>query len=282
MSEEKAELTIRRILVALDASPHSLAALEAAAELAARFRAELQGLFVEDINLLRLGELPFSLEVGFYSGARRRLDSQQIERQLRAQAERAREALTATAGRAHVRWSFRTRRGAITAELLAAASETDLVILGKAGLPLGGRRRLGSTARALSCEAPRLALILEEGASLELPVAVVYDGSPLAEKALNAGAALAEAEKGHLTVFIVAEGTKATQLLQSEAAEWLRKREVLARFRSLTEWNVARLAHIVQTEKPGTLVLPATSSLLEDKAFLALLKDIESPVLLVR
>jgi nucleotide-binding universal stress UspA family protein len=45
--------TIRRILVALDASPHSFAALEAAAHLAAHLEAELFGLYVEDENLLR-------------------------------------------------------------------------------------------------------------------------------------------------------------------------------------------------------------------------------------
>ncbi|MCB0182612.1 MAG: universal stress protein, partial [Caldilineaceae bacterium] len=41
-----------RILVALDASPHSLAALRAAAKLAATVHAELHGLFIEDDRLL--------------------------------------------------------------------------------------------------------------------------------------------------------------------------------------------------------------------------------------
>ena len=36
MNESEHELVIRRILVALDASPHSLSALEAAAELSFR------------------------------------------------------------------------------------------------------------------------------------------------------------------------------------------------------------------------------------------------------
>jgi len=53
MSEQYDEPTIRRILVALDASRYSLAALEAAIELAAGLEAELQGIFVEDVSELR-------------------------------------------------------------------------------------------------------------------------------------------------------------------------------------------------------------------------------------
>ena len=282
MSEEKHDLIIRRILVALDASPHSLAALEAATELAARFRAELLGLFVEDINLLRASELPFTREVRFFSGARRRLDRQQIERELRAQAARARQALTTSAGRAQVSWSFRVTRGTIASELLAAASEMDLIILGKSGWSPIGRRRLGSTARALLCEAPRLALILEEGAHMAPPVAVIYDGSPLAQKALVTAAALAQPEDSHLIVLILAEGRRTAQDLRIQASEWLQRRDLLARYYSLTQWSVPMLAHMLQTEKAGTLVLPAKTALLEDEALLTLLDEIETPLLCVR
>ena len=59
MNEGQGEVTIQRILVAVDASPPSFAALEAAVELAATLGAELIVLFVEDIALLRLAESPF-------------------------------------------------------------------------------------------------------------------------------------------------------------------------------------------------------------------------------
>ncbi|MGB7837261.1 MAG: universal stress protein, partial [Terrimicrobiaceae bacterium] len=63
-------MNIRRILVALDASAHSRAALEAACELALGLDAELSGLFVEDINLLRLAQLPFASEISYPSALR--------------------------------------------------------------------------------------------------------------------------------------------------------------------------------------------------------------------
>ena len=53
---------VRRILVALDASPHSHAALEEAAALAKPLQAELAGVFVLDAELLRLSALPVARE----------------------------------------------------------------------------------------------------------------------------------------------------------------------------------------------------------------------------
>ena len=53
MSEPSAQPAANRVLVALDPSPFGLAALEAAIQWAAELQAELQGLFVEDVNLVR-------------------------------------------------------------------------------------------------------------------------------------------------------------------------------------------------------------------------------------
>src|SRR5215207_6945347 len=58
---------VEYILVALDMSPHSEAALAAAAELAVALGLELRGLYVEDINLLRLCGLPFGIEYGSFT-----------------------------------------------------------------------------------------------------------------------------------------------------------------------------------------------------------------------
>ncbi|NIV32483.1 MAG: universal stress protein, partial [Anaerolineae bacterium] len=130
MSKEQHALTIRRILVALDASPHSLAALEAAVDLAARFEAELAGLFVEDENLLRLADLPFVSEIGVFTATRRRVDGGEMERQIRVQGRRVREIFTVRTRRAQVTWSFRVVRGTVLSEVLSAASEADVLVLG--------------------------------------------------------------------------------------------------------------------------------------------------------
>ena len=108
MSDKERIIDIQRILVALDASQQSLAALEVAAELAAKYGAELIAVFVEDINLVRLSEFPFAQEIGYFSAISRQLDSQQIERELRAHARWVERTTATIAKRTNLRWSFRT------------------------------------------------------------------------------------------------------------------------------------------------------------------------------
>jgi len=280
MNESERELTIQRILVALDASPHSLSALEAAAELAASLQAELLGLFVEDINLLRLAELPFVREVGFFSGTLRRLDIRHVERQLHAQATRARQALTTIAERARVRHSFHVARGQIAAELLAAALDADLVILGRTGW--SRQRRLGSTARAILSQAPGSTLILQQGARLRLPVLVAYDGSRMAQRALAAAIQLVQGREGYLTILLLADGPGTAQSLQAEVAERLLGQGLEARYHWVSKADVPRLCHVVRVEGGGVLVLHRDTPMLEGEALVALLNEAQCPVLLVR
>ena len=82
MTEER-PFPVRRLLVALDASGHSLAALEAAARLAAHLEVELAGIFVEDENLLRLAKLGTARVVDRLSARVRTLGAGEIERELR-------------------------------------------------------------------------------------------------------------------------------------------------------------------------------------------------------
>jgi len=121
-------MTLRRIVVGLDAGPRGRATLQAAAQLAARMQAELVGLFVEDIDLLHLAGLPFAREVGYPSATLRPLDVAAMERALRAAADEVHRMLAAIAGRGPLSWSFRIARGAVLSELRAAATEGDIVV----------------------------------------------------------------------------------------------------------------------------------------------------------
>lgn len=142
-------MSAARVVVAVDASLPSLAAAEAAAEIAESLGAELVGLFVEDRELLRLAALPAAVESDRLTAGVRVCDRESIERQLRAQAARARAAFErAAAGRA-LATAFRVARGRTGAEILAAAADADLVALGRVGHG-GGAERVGSTARAVA------------------------------------------------------------------------------------------------------------------------------------
>lgn len=277
MSQEEGVLVIRRILVALDASTHSLAALEAAATLAAAAEAELLGIFVEDTNLLRLARMPFARQIIFPSAIAEPLDTTRIERELRVQAERARKALATTAERVQVRSSFRVVRGQIAPEVLAAASDTDLLTLGKSSWSLTGRA-LSSTLLASIRDVPQALLFIRHNVPLKPPVMVVYDGSSPSRYAVTAAARLAKTVGDGLTVLIPSDDSTVGRRLAHEAASLAGEQAV--RYRPVRARNVITLMHAVQEERGAVLVLSSLAWLGRPE-IARLVHELENPVLLL-
>jgi len=241
-------LAIRRVLVALDASPPSLHALERGVELAVTLEAELAGIFVEDLNLLRLAGLPFASEVGPL-GVRRALGDEEMRRALRAQAARARSALVASADPRRLRWSFRIERGPVGPTLGAAALATDLMALGV------GRRAASAVlvhlARAvLTCVAGPV-LFLPGGETARPSVLVWYEASAAGGRALELGAQLARDGKARLLV-AHAPGT-------AEPDAELRARLPVAVTPVGDVAAPSDLGRIARAESIGMLILPRES-----------------------
>ncbi len=267
---------IRRILVALDASSHSLAALAAAVELAAKLEAELLGLFVEDVNLLRLAESPYAREFLYPAAAGAPLDRAGMERKLRAQAEQARQALAAAAERAHVVWSFRTVRGQVPSEVLAAAAEVDLLALGRRGWKPSDARRLGSTALAVIAQATPALLLSERGAPLKLPVLVCYDGSPAAHHALAAAAELARGGSNNLIVLLLAVTPESAGQLREQVDRLLHGKKLQVRCRPVDPRDEASLLRAIKLEQPGILILTDRGPFSRQDPVEALLREMDT------
>ena len=282
MNDHILEPTIRRILVALDASQHSLAALEAASELASALKAELVGIFVEDVNLLRLAGLPFAREVEYPSGAARPLDSLIMERELRIQAAQVRQTLAGVASRRQIQWSFRVVRGQVATELLTAAQEADLLALGRASWAATRRVRLGATARVVVSQAPHLVLLLQHGHAICQPVQVVYDASSGARRALATAAQLAGLTGGQLTVMLVTDAPDSAQRLQDEVDVRLQAQQVKGRYRHLVNPSAEELAQALRITGGGTLIIGADHPLLEGEGLPTLLDAMDCSVVLVR
>lgn len=276
---ELQERVIKRILVAIDASPNSLAALETAARYASRFQAELVGIFVEDINLVRLSEMPFACEMGYYSATRRPLDYSEVIRQMRVQARWAQRAIELLAERANISWSFRTVRGLVASELLTAATEADILILGKTGW--SRKRNLGSTARVIIAQPPRQAMVLQAGVDLERPILVIYDGSPNSKQALTTAINL-QTEGIPIMVVLLTEDAETAQQHQSDIQSHFQSRETKIRYYWLPKMDIKRLAQLARLEQCSLFIIPTQSSQISGENLLALMNAVNCAVLLVR
>jgi len=199
-------LEVKRIVVALDASTDSLAALRSAAVIAAALEAELVGLFVEDENLVRFAGLPFAREYQRATGRNRSVDPPDIEKDMSLQAARARRALAEIARQAEARWRFEVVRGAVTQEILKAGMEADLLSLGRTSRPLFRGLRLGSTAREAIGRSAQSIFLARSGGDGGGPIHVIFDGSPAGMRALVAAARIARINDTSLTVLLPPDG----------------------------------------------------------------------------
>jgi nucleotide-binding universal stress UspA family protein len=273
--------TIRRILVALDASPDSLAAVEASAALAAALEAELIGLYVEDVNVLRLVGRATATEIDFLSGRPRPLGRRDLERQLRGQASRARRTLEKAARSLSVRWSFRTTRGRVPAELRSA--EADLITLGVRGH--GPGRGPGSTVRELLEVAGAPVLVTRRGVRIGGTVHVLHDGGATGERAVEIAARVARGGAGALTVLMVAPADRGPEVEEAQLREQLRSQATRAgdeppdvRIRWLPAADAEAILGVTRRDRCGLLILPRSGPVSDLRL---LLRRVHCPVLVV-
>jgi nucleotide-binding universal stress UspA family protein len=282
MSEQDTAHLIRRILVALDASPHSLAALDAAVALARRLEAELLGLFVEDAQLLEMAESPYAREILYPSARESPLSRAGMEQKLRVQSEQARAALASAAGRAQIPYSFRCLRGQVASELLSVAAEGDLLAVGKIGWSLGARLRLGSTARELATGPIPVLLLSEKGFPAQPHFFVCYDNSSESRRALLSSARMAQANSRKLTVILQPDVPEAEQASKENINRLLRDSGVEVRYLRIDSSNATALLEALRSVNDAVLVIGGPEPFRKLPCLDTILRDSETAVLLFR
>jgi len=210
------ETGIKRILIALDAGEFSRSALLTAGELARQLQTELEAVFVEDDNLLRLAELPFARELMPGRHESRRLTLTSMQHQMAAQARRLRQLVEATSQQSRVSTGFRILHGSISTELQQATQRMDLLILGKRAHSLKQIPRLGQVALDLLAGANCDVLLLQHGANISGPVAVLYADADRSQRALQLAFRLAQDRHDRLSVIYPAvdDATQETRQAQ--------------------------------------------------------------------
>lgn len=270
---------LQHILVALDGSPHSRAALDAAVRLAAPGEATVEGLFIEDERLLRTAQLPFVDEIRSYTDPPQHLDEDRMQRRLRHRAQRAEQALIQKTEQAEVSYEFRTVQGKVTSAIRAAAAKTDLLVLGKTSTD-SSRRRLGTTSRALLTDAPAPVLVLRKTVPAEHPILLYYDGSEAAQTALQLAVALTRfREHVPMKVLLPAHDDADPGRLR-EQVESHPTADVPLRIYPLSRSEIQHLSAFAR-QKEGLVILPACCPSLSTTSLQQFLYDIDRPLLVV-
>ena len=247
-----------------------------------RLHAEVEGVFVEDINLVHLAELPVGREFHPISGNARAFDREVLENQFGAEAAEARRALRALTERAHVRSTFRVVRGRVDAEVITAAEDGDLLVLGTVSRQVGASRRAGSTALAVAERAPRSVLLLRRGAKITGRPLAVHDGSAGADVALDAAVRLASSSGEALTVLLVSDTVNVADALQARITEQLVTRQVAPQFLRAPRLELDELCQLSHRSEADVLVIDANSPVIAGQARGRLLEDVGCAILLVR
>jgi nucleotide-binding universal stress UspA family protein len=266
---------IKVVLVPIDASPHSLAALEMGIRVAARLHAELRAMYVEDVDLLRAAELPFVRVIGSF-GQAFPVTPDLVEKQLRRRADIARNAVETASARANVTCSFSVVRGLVSREITRAASSAEIVTVGRSGWSPPGRRDLGSVVRAL-LETRTTSVLMVERSGPYAPVAVLYDSSSAAERALTLALTL-DGNQDHPLHILITDGSPE---LRSTLKERISRAGSTARFEPVGETWPAILEGL-QRSSARTLLLPVTVLSTDTRASTSDLGTLNRSIFVVR
>jgi nucleotide-binding universal stress UspA family protein len=257
----------RRIAVALDASAYGQQVLDLAAAVAALLAAELEGVFVEDTQLIHSAGLPFLRELRRTTLDESALDVSRLQRELRANARRVRETLEQSARTRGLACSFRVWRGDLGAEILAAGVDAELFALGRIGrfAPLGRHSR-GVLAR-------------QRGG---LTIGVLFNGSESAERALATAAELAYDNRAAICVILQFQAGQDVVALRALATAVLSGIETSIQEFSPASSESGNLARAIPALGIDLLIVDSTNPLLAAPILWETLESIDCPILIQR
>ncbi|MCB1661589.1 MAG: hypothetical protein H6995_08605 [Pseudomonadales bacterium] len=152
MINETDILHTQRVVFVVDALCDKVINIELAVDLAAAMQSQLQGLFIEDIDLFNIASLPCSREICLTTGEPRTLSIQQLQKRLNSMADQFRQLLAQKAEQSVVQWSYTTVRGRKQDLPLGDYSDADYLILEQSAKHLHHSTHQSQTKRILLVE----------------------------------------------------------------------------------------------------------------------------------
>lgn len=283
-TKQEGHLRFRRILMALDPASEDLSTVEEAAALARRLQAELLSLFVEDIDLVRLAQHAEVSAFSTLSAGPQPFAAENLKRALKLQLARSRHAVEQAAARQRIKAVFQVRQGRPVAEIVSAAGAADLVVVEwvRRDTSTSSALSRAATARAIAEAASRSVLLLRPGAPVGGSVLVVYGGSEVDHRALEAAVEIAEGDGGIVEVALLASRVDQADGWRREISEDLAHTHLTLRFLQMPKASLEDLCAAATRHGISLVVLGADQNIVKAAAGRRVLERVGCSVLLVR
>ena len=268
--------TTTPIVVTVNAARRCGETLELAAALATSVGADLEVVFIEDANLLRLADLPVTREVDRISGMTRELDSRRMLHALHCEARQLRREVSRIGKTTSVHSTVRVVRGHYLTEALAASASVDVTFVHGARRPLPGEHLSSTPVRPIAAGAVRGRVRRAGGRK---PLWTLFDGSPASRRALEVAVKLARTLACSLVVLLPTRG--AEEIERREQAAQIAGDRVDLQYLGVAETRFSELSPALAPGAGSLLVVARKCSDLEDGAARSTLASLAVPVVLV-
>lgn len=186
---------IRKIAVAFDPVCGAPGLLEAAAEFAALFGAELEALFVDDPDMTRLSQLPFGRTIELASGKAEPFDAMALAQGRAGPAARIRATLKSLAQMHRFAYSVRELHGRALTEATGQSTAELLVVASFHG-KFGGTRHVDEEAIGFAAASLRSVLLISQYPVSTRRILLVTDESDVGRRAAAIAGRISDRDPG--------------------------------------------------------------------------------------
>lgn len=280
---------IKSIVVDVDGSAASLAALNEAVKWAELLNVELRAVFVEDeqrfmyypIGTAVEDEVPVPILLPDDEAAEIKAKVDEEGSAIRAEFDRL------TAGKAFTS-SYSQIRGNVNEVLTDEARAADLTVIGRRGRASGAGTELGPTTETLIHNALRPVLVVPENPHTEGETVFAYDGSRGVQRVMVSGTELAHARGGEVVAITIGDDEAYAAELDRVLSRYWQPYDVRGRCEFIEEKGklVDIIANYTIENKAGLLVMGAfghnpVREFLFGSTTLDVLAKVSCPVLLM-
>lgn len=273
---EQNSINMTKILVALDYSGHSQAALESAAFIARLMKANIHGLFVHDDQWLRIRNLPSLTEIDELTGEISPIGKESVEKEIRELEKRIKEHFEHISRQHRLSHTWSSVKGVVKEKVLEAAKDADLITIGSRGRSYSKTTTLGSTAVAVIQEAEIPVLILQKGVSPGRKTVAVYDGSEKSIAGVKMAVKIADKNSSRPVIIDLSNAMQPAEKSRTTLKDIEPDMEIL----ELDDPNMGRFLFIISRLRTDLLIIPKDPRFIKRHYLELILDSVRCPVLL--